>query len=126
MYILKCLEGTKIFSIEDNEGIIEICFGKSKGTNFFDYKFYTECPCRVIKKNRVFQKYEKKVFNIICKKVIFNEIGDIEIILQNNVKVQVFANKSDAVLWQLDDNINFKSYIKTSGFADDGGDYEYI
>lgn len=66
----------------------------------------------------------KNIF--ICKKVIFNEIGDIEIILQNNVKVQVFANKSDAVLWQLDDNINFKSYIKTSGLADDGGNYEYI
>ena len=72
------------------------------------------------------QRYAKKVLNITCKKIIFNEIGDIEIILQNNVKIQVFANKADEVLWQFEDNINFKSYLKTSDFANDGGDYEYI
>lgn len=124
--ILKCLEGTKIVSMEDNEGTIEICFGKSKEADYFDYEFYTECPCRVTKKNRVLQRYAKKVLNITCKKVIFNEIGDIEIILQNNVKIQVFANKADAVLWQFEDNINFKSYLKTPDFANYGGDYEYI
>lgn len=33
--ILKCLEGTKIFSMKDNEGTIEICFGKSKRSRLF-------------------------------------------------------------------------------------------
>lgn len=122
--ILKCLEGTQLYSIEDDEGTIKISFNKCRERKSVDYQIYTNCACRIVLGKRIIyrKKYKKKVEKASC-----NEIGDIKIVLKNKAEIHIFANMSgDEILWMFEDIINNKTYLKASGKADDGGEYEYI